>query len=235
MKVFARESDRRNVKLLQSFRPLLDPGSSVYRSVLNEFRPPSPTRPPNWSPTKELKGTRVDAVKEEKIGKRAIYGWSAATVREVTETHVACLFIGSSSSTNFAKDSEKIAPFRTHTEDYTWRDELKEGDSIDVCDTDGKWFLGTVLKLRPRQHSATKECLAAYRVYLESGSKEDRERGRYEGWSEKYDEWIHAHSLRIQKPSSLSRKGTVYCQDAVDVDMRVPEDADDILLNVRAW
>lgn len=36
-----------------------------------------------------------------------------------------------------------------------------------------------------------------YRVYVESGNKYD-EKGNFEGWSSKFDEWIAVYSPRIQ-------------------------------------
>jgi hypothetical protein len=36
----------------------------------------------------------------------------------------------------------------------------------------------------------------AYRIYVEKGSRND-ERGNYEGYSNKYDEWVPLYSPRI--------------------------------------
>jgi hypothetical protein len=36
----------------------------------------------------------------------------------------------------------------------------------------------------------------AYRVYQENGSKSD-ERGKYEGWSNRFDEWISIYSPKV--------------------------------------
>lgn len=37
----------------------------------------------------------------------------------------------------------------------------------------------------------------AHRVYMENGTKSD-ERGKYEGWSNRFDEWICTYSPKIQ-------------------------------------
>ena len=39
--------------------------------------------------------------------------------------------------------------------------------------------------------------LIGYRVYCDSGIKSD-ERGAYDGWSNRFDEWISLYSPRIQ-------------------------------------
>jgi hypothetical protein len=41
-----------------------------------------------------------------------------------------------------------------------------------------------------------KMAFVAYRVYVENGAKSD-ERGAYDGWSNRFDEWISVYSPRI--------------------------------------
>jgi hypothetical protein len=41
-----------------------------------------------------------------------------------------------------------------------------------------------------------KMAFVAYRVYVENGAKSD-ERGTYDGWSNRFDEWISVYSPRI--------------------------------------
>lgn len=54
----------------------------------------------------------------------------------------------------------------------------------------------------------------AYRVYVENGNKSD-ERGAYDGWSNRFDEWISVYSPRIQKFYSKTQKGM---SDDIDLD-----------------
>lgn len=45
-----------------------------------------------------------------------------------------------------------------------------------------------------------------YRVYVENGTKSD-ERGTFDGWSSKFDEWIALYSPRLQAFYSKTQKG----------------------------
>lgn len=60
-----------------------------------------------------------------------------------------------------------------------------------------------------------------YRVYIENGIKSD-EKGNFEGWSSKFDEWIAIYSPRIQPFYTKTQKGV---QDDLDLD----EDLDTLL------
>jgi hypothetical protein len=46
----------------------------------------------------------------------------------------------------------------------------------------------------------------AYRVYVENGAKSD-DKGAYDGWSNRFDEWISIYSPRIQPIYSKTQKG----------------------------
>jgi hypothetical protein len=61
-----------------------------------------------------------------------------------------------------------------------------------------------------------------YRVYVETGNKQD-EKGSFEGWSSKFDEWIPIYSPRIQPFYSKTHKGM---QDDLDLD----EDLDSLMV-----
>lgn len=60
-----------------------------------------------------------------------------------------------------------------------------------------------------------------YRVYVENGNKSD-EKGTFEGWSSKFDEWIAIYSPRIQPFYTKTQKGV---SDDLDLD----EDLDTLL------
>jgi len=51
-------------------------------------------------------------------------------------------------------------------------------------------------------------CMVGMRVYVPNGSKED-DRGKYDGWSDKFDEKIPLYSPRIQKYMTLSSKSNL--------------------------
>ena len=52
-----------------------------------------------------------------------------------------------------------------------------------------------------------------YRIYTENGTKSD-EKGNFEGWSAKFDEWISIYSPKIQPFMTKSQKG-----ESIDVDL----------------
>lgn len=136
----------------------------------------------------------------------------------------------------------------SRTEGWEWRDRIKENDRIDIFDTMGHWFLGTVLKTHKIKDAAgieVPEVYVGYRIYSEDGTKLDNQNRRHEGWSERYDEWIPAYSIRLQRfcfmqsycvdrPNSITKLGTVYCRWALDSDPLACDDSPDILFNVHA-
>ena len=99
---------------------------------------------------------------------------------------------------HFEMNGPKIAPLGSKTNDWEWRSKIKKGDNIDVCDTQIKWYLSTVLKTKV-DITNTLLLFIGFRVYLPNGTKRDVEGKPYEGWSHQYDIEIPAHSIRIQK------------------------------------
>jgi hypothetical protein len=47
----------------------------------------------------------------------------------------------------------------SRTGDYTWRDDLKEGDIVDCLDTAGTWYLSTVLDTRNKHLTGIKQVI----------------------------------------------------------------------------
>eukprot|EP00826_Nyctotherus_ovalis_P045331 TRINITY_DN5006_c0_g1_i2.p3 TRINITY_DN5006_c0_g1~~TRINITY_DN5006_c0_g1_i2.p3 ORF type:complete len:101 (-),score=17.30 TRINITY_DN5006_c0_g1_i2:91-393(-) len=94
-------------------------------------------------------------------------------------------------------NSSEIAPLGTRTGDWTWRERLGVDDVVDVFDTQGKWYLGTILEVTPTETKANK-LKVGFRVYLAEGTKSDS-KGKYEGWSSTYDAYLSAYSIRIQR------------------------------------
>ena len=92
---------------------------------------------------------------------------------------------------------QKIAPHRSRTGDWEWRGHIKAEDQIDIFDTQGYWFLGTALETRTE--NAVREIRVGYRIYSTDGTKKDKTGRLHEGWSEQYDEWIPAYSMRLQR------------------------------------
>lgn len=61
------------------------------------------------------------------------------------------------------------------------------------------WNKSTILEIKEEQVSpdrTIKLAYIAYRIYVENSSKSD-EMGNYEGWSNRFDEWITLFSPRL--------------------------------------
>lgn len=62
------------------------------------------------------------------------------------------------------------------------------------------WNKSTILDIKDQvigPNRVIKMAYIGYRVYVENGIKSD-EKGTFEGWSTKFDEWIAIYSPRIQ-------------------------------------
>jgi hypothetical protein len=123
------------------------------------------------------------------------------------------------------RDSPELSVAGSRVADWSWRETMKPDDNLDILDQQGIWFLGTIL----RKESPTKIKIG-YRIYYPEGTKSD-EKGRFEGWTSKYDETFSIYSILLQRSNSITKKGTVYCRKELDNEGSIPDDSVDILLN----
>lgn len=183
-------------------------------------------------------GDRIDVLKEEKFHGESIKGWAVATIRDITNDILQCTYDGMNQEEfdYFAIEGPKISPVGLRTEDWEWRGKILEGDNVDICDTQAKWYLGTVLKVA-NEHNVSM-LFVGFRVYFSAGTKRDSENRPYEGWSYQYDAWIPAYSVRVQRYSLVggrrnlvAKLGTIYCRRALDDESPAPDDSCDVLQN----
>lgn len=81
---------------------------------------------------------------------------------------------------------------------FEWKTTLKVGSMVDVHDKT-VWNKSTILEIKDHQvtHDRTiPMCLIGYRIYLESGIKND-DGGAYDGWSNRFDESVSLYSPKI--------------------------------------
>jgi hypothetical protein len=93
---------------------------------------------------------------------------------------------------------------------------VKVNDLVDAHDKT-VWNKSTILDIREQQVAPDRTIRMAfigYRIYVENGPKSD-ERGTFDGWSNRFDEWIPIFSPRIQPFYSKTQKGV---QDDIDLD-----------------
>lgn len=109
----------------------------------------------------------------------------------------------------------QIAPFESHTkEDYEWRrTQVKNMTEVDLHDK-STWSKGTLFEIKKQVIAEDREidvCHSAFRVYrgedwtFTNKVKSD-ERGMFDGWSEKFDEWIPLFCPRIAMYNTFTSK-----------------------------
>ena len=155
---------------------------------------------------KELKvGDKIDVyTKADERGR--LYGWLQGDIVKVDGDILSVEFPESSNMYDRAIDrwSSDVAQFESKTkEDYEWRRQFLVNAENFECDMHDKatWNKGTIFNIETKQISPTRsyvQAYAAFRVYREnSNSMRKDNRGTFEGWSEKFDEWIPIFSPRI--------------------------------------
>ncbi len=145
----------------------------------------------------------MDALRTEYVQGEKVQGWAPSLVVEADADSVCCepeAFVESARE-RFDRKGNKLAPYGFRSGDWSWRDKISAGERLDIFDTQGVWFLGTVLDVKETEVKGkkVKEYYVGYRIYLSEGTKMDSKGRAYEGWSEQYDAWIPAYSLRLQK------------------------------------
>lgn len=100
--------------------------------------------------------------------------------------------------------STDIAQFEAHTkDDYAWRRDNISLDTVDFildCHDKFKWEEATIFSLTEDTQGGRPVLVAhvGFRVYRNEGKKiRQDEKGTYDGWSNKYDEFIPVYSPRI--------------------------------------
>ncbi len=208
MQLLAREVPNENREFMLVVRPLFDPDAPIFQEAFADLKHSaadllsSAQIPAGWRQALK-KGDRVDAVKEEKAQTERVEAWAPAVIGDPSTG--TCTFLGAAavyvSRGRFgrSKVGMRMAPSGTYTAGWEWREGLKPDDRLDIFDTQGHWFLGTVMKIREDGWEAGKDALVGYRVYMPEGTKKDGSGRRHEGWSEQYDEWIPVNSIRLQR------------------------------------
>ena len=130
-------------------------------------------------------------------------GWSKAKIIEITkDSNFNVQFQHSSDYYNriIERGSFDIAPYNSKSHDFEWRLSVQIGDVIDACDPQMVWYKSTILKKRTKEGTEDViEVLIGYRTYVLDGEKVDEQGQQFNGWSEKYDEWIELFSPRIRR------------------------------------
>ena len=141
----------------------------------------------------------IDAIVDEN---NRCSGWSQARISQVNGELLFLEFIYDTKNADRYIDrwSVEIAPFETKTKElFEWKNTLTINAVIDAHDKT-VWNKSTILDIKEQEVApdrVVKMAFIAYRIYVENGAKSD-ERGAYDGWSNRFDEWVSIYSPRIQ-------------------------------------
>ena len=95
--------------------------------------------------------------------------------------------------------SVEIAPYESKTKSlFEYKAQLITGMTVDAHDKT-VWNKSTILDTKDLEVAPDrilKLAFIAFRVYVENGPKFDA-KGTYDGWSDRFDEWISIYSPRI--------------------------------------
>ncbi len=177
-------------------------------------------------------GDMIDAIQEEQEAKCSC--WGQARIAAINDDLLHLEFFNAAKSADRVMEryALELAEFETKSkENFEFKKELKEGDTVD-CNDKTTWCKSTILKIDEQNLGTERNCKFAYigyRVYVEKAQKSDN-RGCFEGWSERFDEWVPIHSARIAQINTKSAKGNVYeemdLEDELD-SMIQPEEGQD--------
>jgi len=150
---------------------------------------------------KELKqGDMVDAIIDEASSRCS--GWSQARIESVNSDvlHLEFIYDNKSADRYLDRWSVEISQFETKTKEiFEWKKTIEVGSFID-CNDKTSWNKAHIMELKDQEVApgrTIKVGFIAYRIYQENGTKTD-EKGKFEGWSSRFDEWVSIYSPRIQ-------------------------------------
>ena len=142
----------------------------------------------------------IDAIIDEPMTRCS--GWSQARIATVNgdTLHLEFIYDTKTADRYLDRYSVEIAQFETKTKElFEWKKTVQVGTLVDANDKT-TWNKSTVLEIKEQLVAPGRTALMAYigyRVYMENGPKSD-EKGAFEGWSNRFDEWVSVYSPRIQ-------------------------------------
>lgn len=164
-------------------------------------------------------------------------GWSQAKIERVVDDTLYLFFPTETKDADHTIDrwSVEIAPFESKTKEiWKWKETIKVDDELDAQDDTFKWLKATIISIKEEVGDDGRTFLLArvgMRVYLPTGSRRD-ERGDFDGWGERFDEWIPVYSPRLCPFKTKSSKS------GLDDD-QLDESLDDVISaeegHTRVW
>ena len=164
--------------------------------------------------------------------KRKYQAWRQAEITAADDDNLQLAIVKANTAydTHVSRWSTDLAQFESHTkEDYEWRSTV-EGTAnfyVDVHDN-YNWEQATITQtvLEERFGRPFWKAFVIFRIYKDKQtdmkSKKD-EHGWYDGWSDKFDEWIPLYSPRVQMHQTRSGGRAKNLKQQADMD----DDIDD--------
>ena len=135
--------------------------------------------------------------------KNKTHGWMQGQINGIEGDDISVIFPKSPSDFDLiiSRWSNKIMQFESESKaDYEWKSSIEEAKDfiLDVHDL-YNWEEATIFETRINNSDARPfvEAFVAFRIYSNEGRKEDA-RGKFNGWTARYDEWIPLYSPRLQ-------------------------------------
>ena len=117
-----------------------------------------------------------------------------------------------------------------YSTDQSWKEELKKGDQIDGFDKAKVWYASTILEFREHTEPDGRSwmlTLIGFRVYNPNGAKTDDEGKKFDGWSQRFDEWVPLWSPKVAKLHSHTKpkggKNSRFYEDTIIDDASDPQ------------
>ena len=165
---------------------------------------------------------KVDALvhHSDKSGQRGGAGWSQATISKVDGDSLFLQYPTEAPEKDHVVDrwSVEVAPFESKTKEiWAWKAGIKVDDQVDAQDDACKWVKATIVSIEEQEEQGRTvlTALVGMRIYCESGQRHD-ERGKYDGWSDRFDERIPVYSPRICKLLTQSTRAHRDDDDELD-------------------
>lgn len=162
-------------------------------------------------------------------------GWMQAQISAVVDDDDLYLefpLVGDSFDRKISRWSSDLAPFESKTkEDYEWRRQNLVNAKDFECDAHdkNKWEKATIFEVKKKEINANRVidlAFVAFRIYRpHNNTLRSDERGTFEGWSNKFDEWVPVFAPRIMP--FLSRTQVTeedLVADEADLTMPKPEE-----------
>lgn len=164
-------------------------------------------------------------------------GWSQAKIERVVDDTLHLVYPMETKDADRPLDrwSVEIAPFESKTKEiWEWKKTIKVDDELDAQDDTCKWLKATIISIKDEVEGDGRVfplACVGMRVYVASGTRRD-DRGHFDGWGDRFDEWIPVYSPRICPFKTRSTKSSLD-------DDELDESLDDVIRpeegHARVW